>query len=265
MFDEIAFTIPGALWGSRLHSSSFAQLVQPQAAGYLGGTLEILSVFLHSQNSLASGVAGPWGPPVLSRQLHTHPEIVELRPCPTACATQVLCLRPTTSDKATLEIIVWRCLWDILPTIFFNRAILLLRNFQGRPSFSRISAEYLKLGSLTNGLQLIIWGHLLLYPFFSFWKLPSFAPGYQDRVFATLGFTLMSLVLLKLSHCTQPAYPQIPLLLFVSQNPPQPVQSGPHAMSPLGIPQSPPSHAILPITELLMPGVLVLAPTASLS
>lgn len=52
-------------------------------------------------------------------------------------ASQVLCWRSGTSDKAKPEILVWRCLWDILPTIFFNQAILLLRNLQWRPSFSR--------------------------------------------------------------------------------------------------------------------------------
>lgn len=52
-------------------------------------------------------------------------------------ASQVLCWRSGTSDKAKPDIPVWRCLWDILPTIFFNQAILLLRNLQWRPSFSR--------------------------------------------------------------------------------------------------------------------------------
>lgn len=99
--------------------------------------------------------------------------IVELRHCIAACA------EPTGSHTGAVleiyylrqgctEILAWRCLRDSLPTIFFNQAILWLRNLQWHPSSSRINAKYWHLRSLTGRLQLIIWDHLLLHPIFSF-------------------------------------------------------------------------------------------------
>lgn len=78
-----------------------------------------------------------------------------------------------------LVIPVWRCLYKVLPTSFFDQVILLLRllliNLQWSPGPSRINGKYWHLGSLTNWLQFISWDHLL--PLHFFLKGTSFASG----------------------------------------------------------------------------------------
>lgn len=157
---------------------------------------------------------------MLSHTRHTHPEIVELRRCrrpvPKLQGTpQVWCWRFRTSDKAKPMILVWRCLWDIFPTIFFNQAVLLLRNLQCHARSSRKKYEILALGVIHKLAPASHLGPSPLTPLFPFSKVPPLLLTYQDIVFTPylpFEFTLMSLFSpsLSLPHCTQPSCDHTP-------------------------------------------------------
>lgn len=160
---------------------------------------------------------------------------------------------------------MWRCLWEFLPTTFFDQSILLLRKLQRPPSPSRINGKYGHLGFLTNWPQFISWdisyytpslpSHLLCFRHTRILSVPQMYPSSSHT----------SLFRLQSSHSLHPVPVVIILPLFVYKKSAHAVQPGSHIISPFTFLPCPPSRATPPNTVLRMLSGLRLDSPASLS